>query len=489
MNQVYAIGKQYLAGRRLFVFLLLSFSLSNIFSQDLLKISGITVIGTQKTKDWVVLRELTFHIGDTLSARSLESKIERSEQNIYNLGLFNEVKIMPQPIGADIHIIITVKERWYLLGAPILGVEERNTYDLVQALGRRDFRRLVYGLSLSWRNVSGRNETLTFDGQLGFSKRIYVDFFRPALFRKANIDGRIGLRYIDEKEIIIGTEAGNVQWRRVSQEPFQLSWEGLLGARKRFSLYQNLYAEISYQTFSFSDSLYQFQLNGGDARYITQNNGREFFPSLILTFSDDRRDIKSFPLKGYKYQLLFRYVGPKGNFASTSFYKIGATWAHHIPLGRRWNFAYGTHNMLAVGDSIPFFAKNFVGISRSEFAGVSTNLRGYEPYAIDGTFVNMNKAEVKFAVIPRQTLHFGDIPMQRFQDTAVGMYLTAFVDTGYILDESFNNQDQYLKGKFLTGYGVGLNIIGFYDILLRVEYSRNHLNQGGIYLNTTVQIK
>jgi hypothetical protein len=30
---------------------------------------------------------------------------------------------------------------------------------------------------------------------------------------------------------------------------------------------------------------------------------------------------------------------------------------------------------------------------------------------------------------------------------------------------------------------------GFYDNLLRVEYSRNHLNQGGIYIHGTVSIK
>lgn len=458
------------------------------FAQDSVTVETITIIGTKKTKDWVIEREMTFRKGELVALSQLDAGIERSEDNIYNLALFNEVRIMPQIIGNDLHLVVTVKERWYLLGAPILGVEERNTYDLVNALGRLDFRRLVYGLSLSWRNVSGRNETLTFDGQLGFSKRLRVDFFRPALFRKANIDGRIGLAYVNEHEVIIGTEEGVPQWRRVESEPFQLSWLGYIGIRKRFSLYQSLYAELSYQTYTFSDSLNSFQINGDLPRYITGTDGREYYPSLILNFSDDRRDIKSFPLKGYKYQLLFRYAGPR-SVSSTSFIKLGGTLAHHIPLGKRWNFAWGTHNILALGDSIPFFAKNFVGISRTEFAGVSTNLRGYEPYAIAGTFVNMNKAEVKFAIIPRQIMHFGDIPFRRFQDASVGLYLTGFVDTGYILDDSFNNQDNMFKNRLLTGYGVGLNMIGFYDVLLRIEYSRNHLNQGGIYLNTTVQIK
>ena len=47
----------------------------------------------------------------------------------------------------------------------------------------------------------------------------------------------------------------------------------------------------------------------------------------------------------------------------------------------------------------------------------------------------------------------------------------------------------YLKNQLLTGYGIGLNIIGFYDNLLRLEYSRNHLNQGGVYIHASVPIK
>ncbi|MCB0840459.1 MAG: hypothetical protein KDD99_27525, partial [Bacteroidetes bacterium] len=119
----------------------------------------------------------------------------------------------------------------------------------------------------------------------------------------------------------------------------------------------------------------------------------------------------------------------------------------------------------------------------------STELRGYEKYALSGTFVNMNKAEIKFAIIPRQIVHLDYIPSPKFQDTPIGLYLSGFIDTGYILDRSFNNHDQFLRNTFLTGYGLGLHIIGFYDVLLRMEYSRNHLNQGGIYFHATVPIK
>jgi outer membrane protein assembly factor BamA len=463
---------------------------TKVLADDGLKVvKTVFVVGAKKTKEWVIFREMTIQKGDSIHLKDLPAKIKRSEENIYNLALFNEVKIHERVLEDELHFIISVKERWYILGAPQLSVEERNTYDLVEALKRRDFRRLVYGMAVQWRNVSGRNETFTFDGQLGFSKRLNIDFFRPALFRKANIDFRLGVHYVSEREVILGTDSAAPQWRRVELEPLQRSFEGYIGGRKRFSIYQSLYAELSYKNVQLSDSLYAFEPGGKIAPYITQSDGREYYPSLRLLFSDDHRDIKSFPLEGYKYQLFLRLAGGISRLSSLSMTKMGATWAHHIPLGKRWNFSYGFHNALILGDSIPFFEKNFVGINRTDFIGSSTELRGYERYALSGTFVNMNKAEVKFAIIPRQIVHLPYIPSAKFQDTPVGLYLTAFIDTGYILDESFNNQDQFLRNTFLTGYGMGINILGFYDLLFRLEYSRNHLNQGGIYFHATVPIK
>ena len=178
-----------------------------------------------------------------------------------------------------------------------------------------------------------------------------------------------------------------------------------------------------------------------------------------------------------------------GLLSSTDFTKVGFTWAHHLPLSTRWNFSYGTHNIWTLGKYVPWFEKSVVGIRRSEFPGVGYNLRGYERYAIDGSFVNMTKAELKYAVFPIRTITISEIPWERFRSFPLGVYLSAYFDAGYVRDETFSNEDNYLKNQLLGGYGIGLNIIGFYDNLLRIEYSRNHLNEGGFYFHATIPIK
>ena len=451
-------------------------------------IQTISILGAKKTKQQVILQELTFQQGDSLQVDQLENILARNQQNVYNLGLFNQVSFEHQELAGNIYIIISVKERWYVFPRPHVRVEERNSYDLVSAISDGNFEKLAYGMFLNWRNLGGYNETLRFYGQLGFSKRLYIDFLRPAIFPKERIDMIMGFHHVNRKEVMYGTELGVVKWGKVETEASQKSYNVYIGIRKRFTVFKSLYAEISYKQYEFSDSIYTFQLNGEQARFITNNEGREYYPSFVLSYAHDRRDLKSFPLQGFKYQLFGRLAGIPG-LASTQFAKVGASWAHHIPLSDRWNFAYGTQHLFTLGKKVPFYEKSAIGIRRGDIPGLSSTLRGYEPYAIDGSYIMMTKSEWKFAILPRKIYHLPQIPFRKFQDFPLGVYLSAFCELGYVSDRTFNNQDRYLKNKWLLGYGTGLNIIGIYDMLLRVEYSRNHLGQGGIYLHSSVPIK
>lgn len=453
-----------------------------------LRVETIAIHGAIKTRHQIILNELAFVKGDSLKETDVEALIERSRNNVFNLGLFTSVQVAPYVVEQSLTIVISVQERWYFLGTPYLQVEERNSYDLVYAITNLDFRRLVYGASIQWRNITGRNETLTLFGQLGFSQQIMLDIVRPTLSRKS-LDHRFGLAYRNQHELIIGTEDGKAQWRRTASTPLTRQWKAYIGAKRRIGLYKTLYVELKYEHFRFSDSLYAFSLEGGPARTLTTLDGLEYFPSIQIQFFKDKRDYRGFPLSGWKYQILGRITGGPAFLATTGFGKIGGTWAHHLPVGRRFNFAYGTQHLLTVGSRLPFFSKSFLGISQSEFSGVSTTLRGYEAFAAGTTYMGVIKSEWKYALVPRQFLHFEQIPYPRFKDLQIGLYLSAFCDIAYLRDDSFNGADQSLTNQLLTGYGIGLNVIGFYDMLLRVEYARNHFNQGGIYLHTDLQIK
>ncbi|WNJ16493.1 BamA/TamA family outer membrane protein [Pontibacter sp. G13] len=451
-------------------------------------IQEILLLGNQKTKDWVVLDEMTFQKGDTIRSEFLEDYVARSKQNVFNLQLFNEVEIQVQRQRNLAFILVHLKERWYVWGSPTIGLEERNSFDFLGALGSSDFHRFVYGGYVQWMNIWGNNERLLVRGQLGFSKKLEFDFLRPTFIRTPRLDLRFGGSYRSEQELILGTESGEVQWRGLETEPLRRTLRGYVGIRHRISLYQYLEAEIGYSSYRYSDSLYSFNLNGERVNYSSRPTGNDRYPHIQFRYFVDKRDYKSYPLNGFKLQVFGKFIGPE-SLGTTQFGKVGVVWAHHLPLTRRWNLAYGLHHIQVLGDTLPFFEKSFIGARGREGGEVSHTLRGYEPYVLDGTSVSMAKFELKFAVMPIRTIHLGFVPFRRFQDMPLGVFISTYTDFGYIRDWSSSNQDQTFKDQLLTGYGVGLNVIGFYDMLLRIEFSRNHLGQSGVYLHTTVQIK
>lgn len=443
----------------------------HLAAQELV-IDSIRVQGVKKTKPLVVLRQMTIQMGDTIQTDALEEIREINSNNIYNLGLFNDVVIEEDIEAGHISYSISVKERWYIWPQPYAALEERTFNEWWQD---KDLDRLVYGMGLEWKNVSGWNDRLYFYAQNGYTRRATLIFNRPFLFAKAKIDGKFGLYWVNDKEIGYNTVNGVLQLARLENDRIRNYFIGTATFGKRFGARRQLQLNLSYLYYHLQDSIRDFNPN-----YLTNSGNVEHYPSVGLSYIEDQRDWHAFPLKGYKYSASLRMRGLPG-IGTSVFGKAAFSFSHHIPLSRRWNFAYGTQNFFLLGDRVPYFDKYFIGFG--------SFLRGYEYYVIDGSFVNLTKAEWKFALLPRKIIHAKWIPLRKFQDFPLGLYISAYADAGWVHDGTFNNQDNYLKDRMLLGYGMGLNLITIYDSLFRLEYSRNLLGLGGVYLSATVSIQ
>lgn len=454
-------------------------------AQDSLEVD-IQIFGIQKTLPWVIRMELPFRQGQMLAANQAPALLRQSQQNLYNLQLFNEVRIDTQRQGSILTVFIHLKERWYLWGSPRIGTEERNSYDFLAALQRQNLDRLVYGGHIQWQNLTGRNEWLIIDVKAGFSKKIKVDFLRPYLLRKSRIDLALGYQYTQDKQAILGTLEGQAIWRGLGLRDFRRTNLAYLSLRKRISPRVQLRAEINWQAFQFVDSA----IGTGEelTPYFIGSQNQLRYPSVNISYYRDERDVISFPLKGYKYHLFGRYAGFSSN-GGTNFARVGFTWAHFLPIARRWNFSYGFQAMNTFGKNVPWQDKVFLGANKREFSGTNPELRGYQPYLLVATRQAMLKMEAKWAIFPYQNITLPFIPVKKLNSGPLGIYLTAWLDQAWLDDQSSSFTDPTFLRQWLGGYGLGLNIIGFYDMLLRVEYGWNHLGQGGIYLQTTVQIK
>ncbi len=60
-------------------------------------IERIILVGNEKTKDEVILREMQLHEGGKFNLEYLENDVKR----LYNLGLFNRVDVVPAPLSSS----------------------------------------------------------------------------------------------------------------------------------------------------------------------------------------------------------------------------------------------------------------------------------------------------------------------------------------------------------------------------------------------------
>ncbi len=474
------------------VFLLFIFSFSFLFSQPKIYLQHIDIEGNKRTKASVILREMTIHIGDSLEKNALPALLLRNQQNIYNLSLFNLVKIDSVLQENSLSLKITVKERWYIFPTAGLVSEERNSYDVINIL-KKDalflpvkewiIPRFSYDATLVWLNLTGHNNRAWLAVQGGFAQRLSAGYVHPWLLPKQRIDFYAGIDYEKEKQFIFNTIQGNTQWGRVENKALQTDYSGYISGRKRFDAFKSLYVSASYKHVRFNDSIYKF-----NPLYLADNKTVVAYPSLTMQYMCDKRDIKAYPLKGFRYRGLLRISGFVPG-STNSFVKIGATFAHYVPLTKRLYLSYGSHNIISFGKKIPYFEKNFLWIDKHDLPDVNNELRGYERYSADAQGLSFNKVDLKYAILPRKIYHLTWIPWSKFQDMPFGFYATSFCDTGYMWDKTFNNQDTFLKNKFLYGYGVGLNMMGIYDLLGRFEVSLNHLKQVSINVHATVPIR
>jgi outer membrane protein assembly factor BamA len=456
-------------------------SLSLCMHAQRVRVDSVIVEGVKKTKPAVVTRQMTFQEGDSINLDDWEAILKENKSNIYNLGIFTSVEIVQEIGPGVVNVRVRVQERWYVWPTPYIALKERT---INEWLKDKDLDRLVYGMGVEWYNLTGWNDKLYFYAQGGYQQMFIAQYYRPFLFPKPKIDGSCAFTYINDKEIGCGTQNGYLQLLRLKAQRMRQSYTGQLFFNKRLSPREQIQLTAAYQYFKINDSIHVSEaIDSGlhcNTRYLPVTQNTVHYPSLGLSYVNDQRDIRSFPLSGYKVGLGLRHFGLPG-LSAVNFAKLSLSFSHHIPLGKRWNFAYGSQQFMLLGKDVPFFDKYFIGFG--------SFLRGYEPYVIDGSFVNLTKAEWKFGILPYRFMHLKWIPFQKFRDFPMGLYLSAYCDAGYVHDWTSNNQDGFLKDKLLLGYGAGVNFITIYDFLLRVEYSRNKLGGSGIYFSTLVSIQ
>jgi outer membrane protein assembly factor BamA len=146
------------------------------------RISKISVSGNEKTRENIILREITIKENEVYHIEELGKKIAESKINLLKLPLFNYVSIeISQHASGLADIDVFVEERWFLWPQIAIINNERNFNSWWQ---QRDLTKLDYRFYLKKYNVLGLNHILHTGISLGFTREYLLGYQNIALDKK-----------------------------------------------------------------------------------------------------------------------------------------------------------------------------------------------------------------------------------------------------------------------------------------------------------------
>lgn len=439
-------------------------------AQDKRLVAGIVVEGNKRTKERIILRELTFREGDTLTTDELYARIERSRQNLMNTALFNSVLLMPTYLpGTEVFITVTVNERWYLWPSPIVQLADPNfnTWWLT-----KDLSRINLGAYLYQYNFRGRNETLFAKVQFGYARQFGLRYKVPFFDKRQRWGFSVGAQYTEQREIAIGTRDNK---RILFSEPDRNA-RNEQKADVQFSLRRS-HDLRHFLTLGFVQAAVTDTVARQSPDYFNDGATRTRYLALGYQLVHDERDSRAYPRDGHYIELrLWRYglgvLDEQAPGISTAY----ATYKHWQKLSERWTVSLTGRGKASLGGPVPYYVQQ--GLGYDDY------IRGYEYYVIDGQHYALGKADAAFALLKPRQYTVDQVPLEAFRTLYIALYIDAYVDAGYVWDELYDDRN-FLAGSWQSGYGAGLDLVTSYDQVLRMEYSWNVLGEGGLFLHFT----
>jgi len=429
----------------------------------------INIRGNAVTKDFVIYRELLLHAGDTLEPSMKKALLEQSRINLLNTSLFNFVTIEEETGEGNIDILITVVERWYVWPTPILELSDRNfnswwDFD--------DYSRVNYGFRVKWSNFRGRMEDLDVLMRFGKNHHYSILYSIPYTDRKKKAGIGIDAGYIRRREVGYITLDDKLRFLFADDFLIRNKYFSLHGSYRR-SIHAIHTLQFRYQEVEVSDSLL---VNNPNFFYPGYRSGK--FLSVYYKFKIDHRDARYYPLKGWYADIEAYKAGLGLAFESP----VDAGWLkstarYFMQLNGRWYTGSSLSMKVSSRGQQPYLMMQALGYER-DF------VRGYEYYVVDGNHFLLTRNTVKFAVIQERSSTLPLIRTEKFSKIHYAAYLTAFADAGYVwVNGQPVNEVNKLPETLLIGGGVGLDVVTYYDKVMRVEYSVNKSGEYGIFIH------
>jgi outer membrane protein assembly factor BamA len=438
---------------------------SLVIADDKLFINDILISGNKVTHESVILRELIFSAGDTIFKMQLLPELQSSKENLLKLALFNFVNLDVKHLGNNfIDVTIEVTERWYIWPIPILEYADRNFNEFIR---NWDWQKINYGVWLKWNNFRGRNELLTGKIRLGYIKEYALAYSKPNMGKRQAHRIGAGFNANQQNKAFIETENNSPVEYRAPEVPTQVRLNAFTKYTYRRKYYTSHSLRFEYFDYRVSDSVAIVNPNylGNEAR------NQKFF-MLTYQFDYDVRDSKVYPLKGFNVGFKVEQLGLGITDFDYSTLRLTGILMFHQKIVNRLYFYNATKARFSSEKVMPY--------AFNKALGYNENLRGYEPYVIDGSDYVLSLYNFKIEVIKPNSFTIPFLGMEQFNRVHYAVYANLFADVGYV-NNDFPNPTNTMVNTWQFSAGAGIDLVTYYDRVFSIFYVINRYGEHGLF--------
>lgn len=430
------------------------------------------------TQDDIIIRELDVKIGDCIAAKDLPEILKLIEKRVFNTQLFNYVAAIVEPMlyGLDstdvayielnkknINILIYLNERFPIWPEPEFELADRNINVWMKEQNFK-LNRINLGLTLLHKNFRGKRQLIGVTGQLGYTQKVGISYANPFADKNKQHGYGIGIYGMRNREIQYMTDSNKLKFYR-NLNTYMLH-QGRLEAwytyRPAFAAQHKIGTNLTYYQTHDTVAL----LNPD---YLGKGLTNDVVANLFYRFEYNGVDNWNYPLRGHRFIGRFdQYYAFRSKAWQTSLHLHQDV---YFQVGKKWFSSLVLRARISGKQKQPYILRRNLGYDYDY-------IRGYQYYVIDGSSFALARASWKFEAL---NLKINLPSIKYFQVIPLRIYPKVFADIGTAYNPMPINDN--LHSKTLYGYGFGIDIVTFYDIKFRIEYTFNHLGEHGVFLH------